>query len=89
MSIKQIIQGHVNEALGKNDTLAEQRMSICKACPLYKMSSFGPICNPALYLNPTTNVASERKEEGMYKGCGCRLNAKTRLEDAHCPANKW
>jgi len=89
MSIKQIIEGHVNEALNKNTDISQERMTICKACPLIKDSTFGPLCNPALWINPLTNQTSEKKEQGMFKGCGCRLNAKTRLEDAHCPANKW
>lgn len=89
MSIRDIINAHVNEALGKNDSLQEQRMKICKACPLLKESKFGPICNAALYLNKDTNEAIDHMQPGLIKGCGCRLNAKTRLEDAHCPANKW
>lgn len=90
MAIKQIIKGHMNELLNREEQLSNHRLTICRACPLYKEGKFGPVCNPALYLNPDANeVASYDKGKDFHRGCGCRLNAKTRLEDAHCPANKW
>ncbi len=87
--IKQIVQGHINEFMGKEDELSEMRMKICKACPLFKTTHVGPICNSALYLNPQTNETKEIPHEGFYRGCSCRLNAKTRLVGAECPAHKW
>lgn len=87
--MKQIVAGHFNELFNREDVLSQQRMNICKACPLYKVGPLGPICNPELYLNPITNETNHVGGEGMKKGCACRLNAKTRLEDAHCPNNKW
>lgn len=87
--ITDIIRGHWNELLKKEDILSEQRLSICKECPLYKMSSLGWICNKDLYLNPDTDETSYDPAEGFYRGCNCRLEAKTRLPDAHCPAHKW
>lgn len=89
MSIKQIITGHINEVLNKNEPLHIQRMEICKTCPLYKQTQLGPSCNPTLYLNVEENIAYPTPEVGRIRGCGCRLNAKTRLDDAHCPASKW
>lgn len=89
MSIKQIIQGHVNEALGKNEDLQESRMNICKECPLLMNGKFGPQCNNSLWLDTETNNTSTVPKDGYIRGCGCRLNAKTRIPDAHCPANKW
>lgn len=46
-----IISGHVDEALGKNEDLSEKRLAVCKECPLYKETPMGPICNPRLYIN--------------------------------------
>ena len=89
MLVKQILEGHINELLGKEEALHKQRMAICLKCPLFKNGTFGPICNPDLYLNPTTGVFNHTGGLGFFRGCSCRLNAKTRLEDAHCPANKW
>ncbi len=89
MSMKQIITGHLKELLNQGQDLSQARMSICKACPLYKVGQLGPICNPDLYLNTSTNITNVIGGDGFKKGCGCRLNAKTRLEDAHCPLSKW
>ena len=47
------------------------------------------ICNSSLYINPLTNEVSTYKQDGYFRGCGCRLEAKTKLERSHCPAKKW
>lgn len=89
MGIKDIIQGHYNELMNNEEDLFKKRMKICTECALYKRTDIGPVCNAALYLNVETNIAQLKRQEGLVKGCGCRLNAKTRLVDAKCPANKW
>ena len=48
MKVGDIINGHVNEVLGRNESLSEQRLKICKTCPLYKEGPIGAICNPNL-----------------------------------------
>lgn len=87
--IKNIIEGHVNEVFGFNASTAETRMNICRECPLYKETNIGPICNPNLYIDGKTDMWRYSPAEGYTKGCGCRLNAKTRVDDEHCPAYKW
>jgi len=89
MSMKDIIKGHINEVLNKEGDLATARLSICKDCPLMKMKVYGAVCDSTTYLNPTTNETSYQKKDGFLKGCGCRLEAKTRLPDAKCPVGKW
>lgn len=86
--IKQIVTGHIKEALNLDRDLSEQRMAICYSCPLYS-SKLGGICNNKLWLNPITGDVSTRYKDGYKNGCSCRLNAKTRLPDAHCPLDKW
>lgn len=81
--IKDIIKGHVNEITNTNSELMNKRMEICKKCPLYKMTSVGPLCNSALYMDPEGRV-SAAPLSGYKRGCGCRLNAKTRLDRARC-----
>ena len=81
--IKDIINGHINEALDSNTDLFTKRMEICKQCPLYKDTVMGPICNPKLYMNIEGEVLTFQSS-GYKKGCGCRLNAKTRLQYAKC-----
>ena len=87
MEIGKIIKGHVNEALGLNVDLKELRMKICRECPLFK-DTLGGICNSSLWLNPETGDVSTEQDYGYYRGCGCRLQAKTTLSTASCPANK-
>lgn len=89
MAITEIIKGHLNEALGSNKDLAETRLKICRDCLLYDHRSYGDICNDNLYLNPETDEVSSFPRNGYFRGCGCRLKAKTTLPTAHCPANKW
>lgn len=89
--MKDIIKGHYNELTNKEEDLYLQRIAICKACPLYKEDMFaGPICNSKLWMNESDlESTSSTPKAGYKKGCGCRLNAKTRLGHRHCPFNKW
>lgn len=88
MEAGKIIKGHVNEMLGLNKSISEVRLEICHKCPLFK-NTVGGICNPSLWVNPETDETSTVKKDGYFKGCGCRLKAKTTLNTAHCPAHKW
>ena len=90
MKIKRIVVGHYNEIMNKHEDVANSRMEICKRCPLLTHSpEWGPICNPNLYLNVQTMETKEQPTEGFKKGCGCRLKAKTRDLESHCPNNLW
>lgn len=89
MGIKNIITGHVNELLGNHEELHDLRINICQTCPLYKLSDFGYVCDPKKYLNPLTNEVSYFPKAGYFKGCNCRLEAKTRDKESSCPARKW
>lgn len=88
INVKDIAEGHLNELLGKNKDVASERMEICKKCPLF-LNELGGRCNPRLYLDPTTEQISVSKKPGYFKGCGCRLKAKTTVLSNHCPAKKW
>lgn len=88
MEIRNIIQGHLNEVLNKNEDLHQQRLQICTKCPIYS-KKLGGVCNRKLYLNPVNGDISLDQKDGYYRGCGCRINAKTRLVNATCPAKKW
>lgn len=91
MSLKNIIVGHVKELTNDNDELHEKRMAICRACPLFILTAVGPMCNHNRYYDEDTDetYATQNDEESRIRGCGCRLNAKTRLEDAICPRKLW
>jgi hypothetical protein len=50
----------------------------------------GPICNNKKWMSlDDLHSVSDVPRPGYKKGCGCRLNAKTRLGHRHCPFNKW
>ena len=82
-SLKDILKGHVEELREGNQSIFETRMEVCKKCPLYKETMMGPICNPSKYMNDQGDVSTSPMT-GYKKGCGCRLNAKTRLTYATC-----
>lgn len=87
--MKDIIKGHYNELFGKEDDLSKERMAICHNCPLLIWSTLGWRCNSNLYLDPITLEVSEQPKEGFIPGCNCRLEAKTRVPENHCPVGKW
>lgn len=90
VNIGNIIGGHVNEFLGLSKDLSEARLEICHKCPLWRKLDFiGEQCNPGLWLNPETGDISREQKDGYFKGCGCRLKAKTSAPESNCPANKW
>lgn len=88
MEFGNIIQGHVNELLGRNKDISQSRLNICYSCPLYS-PNFGGVCNKKLWLNVNTGDVSTSSKEGYKNGCGCRLNAKTKLVNEVCPLGKW
>lgn len=88
MEIGNIVKGHINEALGLNKDLSKSRMQICYSCPLYS-DKFGGLCNSKLWLNQLTGDISTINKPGYKNGCGCRLQAKTKLSNAVCPLGKW
>lgn len=82
-----IIEGHIRELIKSNEEISQERLLICKKCSIVKLKSL--ICNNNLYVNPYNNHFSITQKEGYYKGCGCRLKAKTTLINEKCPAGKW
>lgn len=88
MEIGNIIKGHFNELLGLNKDISEGRLQICWQCPLYS-PKYGGLCNNKLWINLETGDVSTEQKEGYKRGCGCRLNAKTKLLNGSCPIDKW
>ena len=87
---KQIAEGWTNYALGREQELSESRMKICRKCPLYTIkSSIGAVCDSKKYYNPKTGETSNFPESGFINGCGCKLEAKSRVSNAKCPLKKW
>lgn len=88
MEIGNIIHGHWNELTGRNEDISQNRLKICYACPIYS-PKLGGMCNNKLWLNVITGDVSTEPKEGYKRGCGCRLQSKTRLANAVCPLGKW
>lgn len=92
-SIGQIVKGHYNEFTNREEKMSRAKMDICLACPLYTIGKFGPKCNPNMWVNPKDQQDfSHYAKKDFIKGCGCRLEAKTRLsrkDGGICPADFW
>lgn len=86
--IKEIIKGHLKELINANEELCNERLEICKRCPLYIVKSYGAVCNNKLWINKKDEV-SRYPREGYVRGCNCRLTAKARLENECCVIHKW
>lgn len=88
-NVSQIAEGFFNNIMGRQDQLYNERIKICRACPLLKIDSiFGEVCNGSLYINKD-NKTSKIPKDGYVKGCGCVMASKTRVDQAHCVINKW
>lgn len=88
MEVTNIIKGHFNELVGNNNEIAETRLAICKACPIYS-PAWGGTCSRHLWISPENDDVSFEAKDGYVRGCGCRLLAKTRLANESCVAGKW
>jgi len=84
----QIVKGYTNLILNNKEELSKNRLKICYSCPLYS-SKLGGMCNNRLWYNVNTGDVSTTEKLGYKRGCGCKLSAKTRVPEAHCPVNKW
>lgn len=60
----------------KTKKMAEQRLAICKTCPVRTLF----ICDPTKHI-----MVDGRK----VRGCGCVLAPKASSPEQHCPAGKW
>ena len=87
MEPSKITKGLLDAILKRGEALKEERISICKSCPLYCNTPLGEWCTPFIYVNDEGETSSEYKE-GYINGCGCYLNGKTRGIDNECPLKK-
>jgi hypothetical protein len=86
--VKDILEGHLNELLNKKEKLSASRLAICIACPIASQTALGLMCDSRKWINKNNETASE-DTPGFTRGCGCRMSAKTTLEQAHCIIDKW
>lgn len=86
--IGDIVEGHYKEITDKENELFEQRIKICKNCPLYS-DKLGGICDSKKCWDIIKNTPESFPGKNIICGCGCRLPAKLRLKNAKCVLNKW
>lgn len=71
------------------DRRVEERVAICRRCPLMRMTEDGMKCDDRKYLSPDGTQTSFFKHEGWTKGCGCLCAIKARNPNNHCVAGLW
>ena len=90
INVGQVVQGHINEITKQENELYNQRIVICKQCPLFTDKKImGYVCDSSKYYNPVTKELSDLPQSGFISGCGCRLDAALRVKNKKCVLNKW
>ena len=67
--------------------LLEKRLKICKECPLYMITEYGPRCNKRKFLHPDGRV-SWLPKEGFIQGCNCLIEQRAANPEKHCVCGK-
>lgn len=71
----------------KHVNFAEERLNICYACPLFIKED--KVCNPHLWMNPSTLETSKKAKAGFVRGCGCLISRKVKQKGSHCHLGLW
>ena len=71
------------------EKFAEERLEICKKCPIMRMTEYGMKCDDRKWISPDGKEGSFLKKDGWKKGCGCMLQYKVRTQTNHCIAGLW
>ena len=73
-----------------DEELYNERLEICRACPLGLETARGLICNSKLYINKEDKTSvSKFPKIGYIRGCSCHLNMKCKHEHSKCIVGKW
>jgi len=64
-----------------------ERLAICNKCPLFIREN--EVCNPYMWMNPSTRETSSKEKPGYIKGCGCLISRKARQPGSHCHLGLW
>ncbi len=72
------------------NTLVQERLEICKTCPLFKRTWEGNHrCDGSKYMDPETKQVSYLPKKGWIKGCNCYCEMKAQNPSSHCVAGLW
>lgn len=94
------MKGHYKELFSLEEKLFEERIKICRKCPLYEINAFGEGCSNDWIKHDELNLKLKNinedyfnsyvnKNEKSIRGCGCRLQAKARNIENTCPHKLW
>lgn len=73
-----------------DEKMFNERMEICKKCPLYKEDSIrGPICDSNKFISPDGTKWSWFRRDGYIRGCGCSLRRSLSNVNKKCICGKW
>lgn len=73
-----------------DEELYNDRLEICRACPLGLETARGLICNPKLYINKEDKTSvSKFPKIGYVRGCSCCITSKAHHEHSKCIVGKW
>lgn len=71
------------------EKFAEERLEICRNCPIMRMTEYGMKCDDRKWISPDGKEGSFFKRDGWKKGCGCMLQYKVKNQTNHCVAGLW
>lgn len=88
--IKQIASGWKKSLLNEEEELSKKRTAICKQCPLYTNDAvFHGKCDSGKCFDTKEMKLVPSPGPNIVCGCGCKIDAKSRLKNAKCVLNKW
>lgn len=85
--LQQIAEGWTNYALGREEELSNERMKICRECPLYNEET--DRCDSKRCYNKETGELNDLPQKGFICGCNCLMKKKTRSVSSKCVLGKW
>lgn len=71
------------------EKFVEERLAICKSCPIMRLTEFGMKCDDRKYISPDGTQGSFFNKAGWKRGCGCFLSRKCANINNHCVCGKW
>ena len=88
--VGQIASGWAKDIVKAEQELHDERMAVCKECPLFTASSLiGPKCDSKKCWDTENNYYVSGPGKHFICGCGCALDKKTRVKSAKCVLDKW
>lgn len=67
----------------------EERINICKKCPLYKQQTWGAVCDSNKYISKDGKEWSYFKKKDWVRGCGCLIKVFAKRPHSSCVIGLW